>query len=128
MFGWTLQIFGLNDYVGPGATQNIVTAIQRIRYTQGRTNTDRALRFMREEIFARVSTHCLQQGQFIFHFHARFFEIFAQNSLAVFPFEKTGSITMSRFRARLRQASASTLRPLCDDTSNSVLIEINGDA
>ena len=75
MFGLDLQIFGLNDYVGPGATQNIVTAIQRIRYTQGRTNTDRALRFMREEIFARVSTHCLRQpyqGQSIFHFHARF--------------------------------------------------------
>ena len=89
MFGLTLQIFGLDDYVGPGATQNIVTAIQRIRYTQGRTNTDRALRFMREEIFARVSTHCLQQGQFIFHLHPRFLEILAQNSLVVFPFGKT---------------------------------------
>ena len=31
-------------------------------------------------------------------------------------------------RAHLHQASASTLRPLCDDASNSVLIEINGDA
>ena len=30
-------------------------------------------------------------------------------------------------RARLHQASTSTLRQLCDDTSDSVLIEINGD-
>ena len=29
-------------------------------------------------------------------------------------------------RARLHQASGSTLRPLCDDASDSVLIEING--
>ena len=31
-------------------------------------------------------------------------------------------------RARLHQASASTLWQLCDDASDSVLIEINGDA
>ena len=31
-------------------------------------------------------------------------------------------------RAHLHQASASMLRPLCDDASDSVLIEINGDA
>ena len=29
------------------------------------------------------------------------------------------------FRARLHQASASTLQQLCDDTKNSVLIENN---
>ena len=33
-----------------------------------------------------------------------------------------------RLRARLHQASASMLRPLCDDASDSVLIEIYGDA
>ena len=30
-------------------------------------------------------------------------------------------------RAHLYQASASTLRPLCDEASDSALIEINGD-
>ena len=30
-------------------------------------------------------------------------------------------------RAHLRQASASTVQPLCDDASDSVLIENNGD-
>ena len=36
------------------------------------------------------------------------------------------TLTLS-VRARLHQASASTLQSLCDDTSNSVLIEINED-
>ena len=31
-----------------------------------------------------------------------------------------------RFRARLHQASVSTLRQLCDDASDTVLIENNG--
>ena len=37
---------------------------------------------------------------------------------------KGGSLSL---RTRLHQTSESTLRQLCDDTSDSVLIEINGD-
>ena len=44
-------------------------------------------------------------------------------SHVTFPFVST-----SMFRAHLHQASASTLRPLCDYASDSVLVEINGDA
>ncbi len=58
------QIFDLDDFVGPGAMQRIVSAIQRIRYTQGRTNTHDALRFMREDIFNRVCNEkkCISSG------------------------------------------------------------------
>ena len=40
----------------------------------------------------------------------------------------SGESNVFSLRDRLHQASASTLRPLCDDASDSVLIEINGDA
>ena len=38
----------------------------------------------------------------------------------------TVSLSVTRLRARLHQASASTLRQRCDDACDSVLIEING--
>ena len=44
-----------------------------------------------------------------------------QNSQLHFRHETKGS-----FRAHLHQASASTLRQLCDEASDSVLIENNG--
>ena len=37
----------------------------------------------------------------------------------------SGALEMMRFRARLYQASASTLQKLCYDTSNTVVIESN---
>ena len=45
------------------------------------------------------------------------------------PISRNILLPLSRnyVRVRLHQASASRLRPLCDDASDSVLIEINGD-
>ena len=39
-----------------------------------------------------------------------------------------GKLVRRRVRARLHQVSVSTLQQLCNDASDSPLIEINGDA
>ena len=43
-------------------------------------------------------------------------------------FNANGNVDVDAKCKRLHQASSSTLRQLCDDASDSVLIEINGDA
>ena len=56
---------------------------------------------------------------------------FCQTSGLMMPHGSDGFLVTPHtgvVRARLHQASASTLQQLCDDASNSALIEINGDA